>query len=54
MSDIITRYQAPRISVSFTRLDLPKPSGAGESLKQEPAGTREELLPQPTHAAGVA
>ncbi len=34
--------------------DQPQPSGRARSLKQEPAGNREELLPQPAHAAPAA
>lgn len=34
--------------------DQPRPAGPARSVKQEPAGNREELLPQPTTAAPAA
>lgn len=34
--------------------DQPRPAGQTRSMKQEPAGNREELLPQPAHTAPAA
>ncbi|OHU12876.1 RNA-guided endonuclease InsQ/TnpB family protein [Mycobacteroides chelonae] len=34
--------------------DQPRPAGPARSSKQEPAGNREELLPQPAHTAPAA